>query len=317
MSEMMGHSLTVVVPAFNEAESLPVFLPQLIEHCDQKGWKIIVVDDGSTDATFQVLSAYEANEHLEILRHKVNRGYGGALKTGIGQADTDFVVTIDADGQHGLFDIQAMLAALLDVDADMVIGKRIYQESPNLYRAIGKWLIRRFTRLLVALSIEDLNSGFKLYNTHLVQQYLHLCPDSMAFSDVITLIFVSRRYLVIEHPIQVKRRLGGKSTINTRTAFETLFEILNVIMMFNPMRIFLPASLLCILAGVVWGIPIVLMGRGVSVGAMLAIVTGVLFLFIGLVAQQMSLIRQENAVLFSKLARHVMDTRSAERAPDE
>jgi len=315
MSEAIGRSLTVVVPAYNEAESLPLFLPELVAYCRQKGWEIIVVDDGSTDETRQVLSAYETAPHVRILHHKVNKGYGGALKTGIVHADTDFVVTMDADGQHRLCDVDAVLAALLEADADMVVGKR--PRSAYLYREVGKWLIRRITRLLVALRIEDLNSGFKLYNTRLVQQYLHLCPDSMAFSDVITLIFISQRYLVIEHPIEVERRAGGKSTISTRTAFETIFEILNVMMMFNPMRIFVPASLLCIGAGMLWGLPIVLMGRGVSVGAMLAIVTGVLFLFIGLVAQQMSLIRQENALLFSKLDRHVLDTRSAERRSDE
>ena len=311
----MINSLTVVVPAYNEAESLPVFLTELIAHCRHREWKIIVVNDGSTDGTRQVLSDYEREAHFQVLDHKVNKGYGGALKTGLAHADTDLVVTMDADGQHRVCDVEALLSALLDADADMVVGRR--EGATNPYREVGKWLIRRITRLLVALPIEDLNSGFKLYNTSLVQQYLHLCPDSMAFSDVITLIFVSRHYRVIEHPIQVGHRAGGKSTVSTQTAFETLFEILNVIMMFNPMRIFVPASLLCIFAGIMWGLPIVLMGRGVSVGAMLAIVTGVLFLFIGLVAQQMSLIRQENVLLFSKLERHVLDTRGAEHRSEE
>lgn len=291
-------SLTVVVPAFNEAESLPVFLPQLIAHCQPRGWQVIVVNDGSTDATGQVLAGYAGHETLRILHHKVNRGYGGALKTGLAYAETEYVVTMDADGQHCLSDIDRLLQAMHETDADMVVGRRARTRSASWYRELGKWLIRRITGLLLPLDIKDLNSGFKLYRTRLVRRYLHLCPDSMAFSDVIALIFISQRYLVIEHPVQINERLSGKSTISTRTAFETVFEILNIVMMFNPMRIFVPAALFCVAVGVLWGLPFVLLGRGVSVASMLAIVTGILFLFLGLVAQQLSLIRRESAMFY-------------------
>ena len=84
----------------------------------------------------------------------------------------------------------------------------------------------------------------------------------MAFSDIITLIFISERHLVLEHPITVKRRLAGRSTISTRTAIDTVHEVLNIITLFNPMRLFLPISVFSFLAGVIWGIPIVLQGRG-------------------------------------------------------
>jgi len=290
----MDGLVTVVVPAYNEAESLPVFLPQCIAHCESRGWKVVVVNDGSTDGTRKELERYAVYQNVQVLHHKLNRGYGAALKTGITLADTRYVATVDADGQHQLSDLDALVETLQETDADMVVGSRAHLRSASLYREMGKWIIRKITGLLVPLDIRDLNSGLKLFNTRLAQAHIHLCPDSMAFSDVITLIFVSRRYLVVEHPIQVGRRLGGKSTISTRTALETIFEILNTIMLFNPMRIFVPASLFCILAGVIWGLPIVLLGRGVSVASMLAIVTGVLFLFLGLVAQQLSLIRRES-----------------------
>ena len=289
-------SLTIVVPAYNEEDSLPLFLPELLDRCRERGWQAIVVDDGSTDRTSDVLANYEGRKELTVLRHKVNRGYGGALKTGILHAGTTHLVTMDADGQHALDDVERLLDALIQTDADMIVGSRAYGKAPSLYREIGKWLIRGITRLLVQTHVRDLNSGFKLYSTDLVKRHIHLCPDSMAFSDVITLIFVSQRYLVYEHPVAIGRRLGGRSTINTRTAFETVFEILNIIMLFNPMRIFLPASLFCILAGTLWGLPIVLMGRGISVASMLALVTGIMFFFFGLVAQQLSLIRKEKTI---------------------
>lgn len=143
------------------------------------------------------------------------------------------------------------------------------------------------------LPIHDLNSGFKLYRTELARRYITVCPDTMAFSDVITLVFLSEKNLVLEHPIRVSPRKHGQSTINTFTAFETVMQVLNITLMFNPLSVFLPISVLCILAGLGWGIPIVLLGRGVSVGAMLAIVTGLLFFVLGLLASQLSAIRME------------------------
>jgi hypothetical protein len=75
------------------------------------------------------------------------------------------------------------------------------------------------------------------------------------------------------------------------TAFETVIEILGLVMLINPLRIFLPLSIICILVGLLWGIPIILAGRGVSVGSMLAIVLGTLFFFLGLIASQLASIR--------------------------
>ena len=122
-----------------------------------------------------------------------------------------------------------------------------------------------------------------------------LCPDSMAFSEVITLVFVSDRHLVVEHPIRIRERIAGSSTITTATAFQTMMEILNIVVLFNPIRVFLPVSLISVLLGVLWGLPIVLRGGGVSVGAMLAIVTGIIFFFLGLLAEQISMIRRDRA----------------------
>jgi glycosyltransferase involved in cell wall biosynthesis len=285
--------LTIVVPAYNEADSLQALLPGWLNVCHENNWQLIVVDDGSRDNTRQVLSVYVNDANFLAIHHKINRGYGGALKTGLEQVASEFVATIDADGQHRILDAGVLLQELLEADADMVVGSRQGQPGNSLYRQAGKWLIRSIARILVPMEIQDLNSGFKLYRTRLVQRYLRLCPDSMAFSDVITLVFISRRHLVIERPVELGERIAGRSTINTRTAFETLFEILNIIMLFNPMRIFLPAAMVCLLVGFAWGIPIILLGRGVSVGSLLAIVTGVITLFIGLVAGQLSLIRLE------------------------
>ncbi len=283
--------LTVIVPIYNEAESLPAFLPRLVDFCAKRGWEIIFVNDGSRDDSQKILERHMNPPAVRVIRHKVNRGYGGALKSGLLDATTPYVVTIDGDGQHEPDDILRLLEFAVEHDADLVIGRRDPSQKAGWYRELGKTLIRRFTRLLMPLPIQDLNSGFKLYRTELVQAYLPVCPNSMAFSDVIALTFLNQKDLVLEHPIRVHPRGKGKSTISTYTAIETVMEILNLAMLFNPLKIFLSLSAFCFAFGILWGAPFLLLNRGVSVGAMLAIVSGLIFFFIGLVASQLSSMR--------------------------
>src|SRR5262249_31674067 len=111
-------------------------------------------------------------------------------------------------------------------------------------------------------------------------------------SDVITLIFSARKNLVVEQPIRIRERSAGKSTIGINTAFDTLMEVVNIVMLFNPIKIFLPISIIFVVLGIGWGIPIIFAGRGVSVGAALLILMGVMTFLLGLIAEQLSLIRK-------------------------
>lgn len=103
------------------------------------------------------------------------------------------------------------------------------------------------------LHVYDINSGMKIYNTKLVKQYLRITPDTMSFSDIITLTFVNNSHLVIEEPIRIRERLKGTSVIGVRTAIETVMEIINIIILFNPARIFLSISAFFFFSGVGWG----------------------------------------------------------------
>jgi len=289
---MSNPSLTVVVPAYNEQAALPTSIPPLLECCERRGWGLIVVDDGSTDGTAGILDSFSDRDCLKVIRHKLNRGYGGALKSGIAAVESDYVVTVDADGQHRAEDLEVLLEALIAEDADMVIGRRAGAPTAGWYRELGKALIRFVAHVLMEFKVHDINSGMKIYDSRLAQRYLHLCPSTMAFSDVITLVFISERRRVLERDIQVRPRTDGESTISTATAVDTLREILNIVVLFNPMRIFLPIAVSSVLLGILWGLPIVLRGSGVSVGAMLAILTGTVFFLLGLLAEQVSHIRR-------------------------
>ena len=102
----MQGMLTVIVPVYNEEEVLPDITPDVIEFCRAKSWPLIFVNDGSRDGSGKYLDAVADTSTIVVLHHKVNRGYGGALKTGISQVKTPFCITLDADGQHNLQDIE-------------------------------------------------------------------------------------------------------------------------------------------------------------------------------------------------------------------
>ncbi|MFH0783145.1 MAG: glycosyltransferase family 2 protein [Pseudomonadota bacterium] len=285
------NDLTIVIPAYNEELALSSFLPMLLDYCRKTGCQLIIVNDGSKDGTKELLNKYTEPAFFNPIHHKVNRGYGGAIKSGVNATKTPLVITIDADGQHRLEDVTALYDALRKNDADMVIGNR-KKHKESLYRKTGKALIRFIAGLLMPISIHDLNSGMKIYVTSLVKRYMHLCPDNMALSDIITLIFINQRHLVIEHPITVVPRTSGTSTISIKTAFDTVLEIVHVVTMFDPMRLFFPPALFFLLFSAAWGIPILLRGEGVSVGTLFLFVTGLIFFFLGLLAEQLALIRK-------------------------
>ena len=295
---MLLSDLTLVIPAYNEESSLQQFLPELLDFCEKNGAKLVIVDDCSTDKTGEMLDK-AASEHdcLRVHHHKVNRGYGGALISGLQLSQTRFSVTLDADGQHRLEDVLHLFEKQQQTNADLVVGCRKTDSGggSGLYRALGKKLIRFIAGKLVEnLPITDLNSGMKLYDTRLAQRYLKLCPDGMAFSEVLPLIFVQQKHLVTEAEITVAPRRSGKSTINTMTALDTMLQIINIVMVFNPMRIFLPIGGMMILFGILWAIPFLLRGSGLSSVSMMAMTAGLLLIMMGLLAEQLAQIRKKD-----------------------
>jgi hypothetical protein len=156
----------------------------------------------------------------------------------------------------------------------------------------GKWLLWSMANYLTRRKIPDLNSGLRLIRREVALRYLHLCPSGFSFSTTITMALLSRGYSVAYVPIQVKKRVG-KSTVSVATGLDTIILILRIAALFNPLRVFIPISLLIGLVGLAWGIPFALVGRGVSVGSMLAIVTATLIFGLGLLCDQISQLRLE------------------------
>ncbi|MCB0014005.1 MAG: glycosyltransferase family 2 protein, partial [Anaerolineales bacterium] len=249
--------VTVIIPAFNEAASISTVVSDLVGAALPFIAEIIVIDDGSSDETGRLAEIAGAR----LVRHRQNRGYGAALKSGIRAAQTEFVLTYDADGQHRPDQLAALWTA--HEAADMVVGARQALLHSPLWRMPGKWLLNLMANYLMRRRIPDLNSGLRLMRREVISRYLHLCPNGFSFSTTSTLALLSRGYDVLFTPITVAPRTG-RSTVSLRAGLDTIVLILRIAALFEPLRIFVPASLLSGLAGVLWGIPYALAGRGVS-----------------------------------------------------
>jgi glycosyltransferase involved in cell wall biosynthesis len=280
--------VTILIPAFNEAQTIGVIIERLEANCSDFVQEIIVIDDGSSDETAWLAEKAGAC----VIRHKHNRGYGASLKTGIRSAKTEFVLMMDADGQHRVEDVFHLWELANAYDCDMIVGQRTGLIHSPFWRMPGKWLLGVMANYLTQRTIPDLNSGLRLIRREVVSRYLHLCPSGFSFSTTITMALLSRGYSVDYVPIKVEKR-AGKSTVSIKTGLDTIILILRIAALFNPLRIFIPASVLIGGVGIVWGIPFALAGRGVSVGSMLAIVTAILVFGLGLLCDQISQLRLE------------------------
>lgn len=283
-------NLTIVIPAYNEEDGIRTLLESLLPVCESQGWQVIVVNDGSTDKTVEKVEAFLPTPCLTLVTHRVNRGYGAALKTGVRHAQTEFVATMDSDGQHRIEDVIALAAHMQDYD--LLIGKRDSVFHSPLWRMPGKWALQQMSVFLMRRSIPDLNSGMRFFRREVLLRYLHLFPDGFSFSTTSTLIFMNRGYAVDFMPIKVNKRVG-KSTVKLSTGFDTLLLILRLATLLDPLRLFLPISLFLIIVGLVWTIPFLIMQAGYSIGALLLLMNGVLIFIMALLSDQIAALRKE------------------------
>ena len=287
----ISNALTVIIPIYNEEAVIPTVLPAMISFCESHGYSMVLVNDGSKDDSLRLIKGLaEGHDSILIVSHKLNRGYGGALKSGILASRTEYSIFVDSDGQHKMEDVLNLHELIIERDADMIVGSRQGQRG-HWFRELGKTLIRSIARILMKVPIYDINSGMKIFRTDLAKDYIHLYPNTMAFSDIICLVFLHKRYLVLEEPITIEERKGGTSTIGIHTAINTVHEILNIVTLFNPMKIFFPLSIVSEVLGLAWGAFIAIQGKGLSVGSSFLIISGVILFCIGLIAEQISQIR--------------------------
>src|SRR5581483_4458091 len=280
-------SVSIILPAFNEAQGLPAVLDSL-HGWMERGAEIIVVDDGSTDGTAQVA----ANAGARVIRHRNNKGYGAALKSGIRAAEHDIAVTFDADGQFDANDVGRLVDALQE--SDMVVGTRPQGAGSPSLRKPGKWLLSKTANYLAQAQIPDLNCGFRALRVETARRYLNLLPNGFSFTTTLTLAMFKDGYNVEYVPITVRPRTTGTSRVRIADGFNTLLLIIRIIALFDPLKVFLPASALLFIIGLAYWLfdSLALRRLNIPSGAVVLLVSSVVVFLFGILADQVSAIRR-------------------------
>ena len=175
---MTSDRLTIIIPAYDEEASVGGVVSALSARLP--GSEILVINDGSTDATAQ--RAAEAG--AKVISHNRRRGYGASLRTGVLASQRDYLLFCDADGQHSAEDAARLLAAC--EDCAMVVGARDRNSYAPLARYPGKLILRVFANILAGERIPDLNSGLRIVRREIIRKYLHLMPKGFSFSTTST-----------------------------------------------------------------------------------------------------------------------------------
>lgn len=236
---MKVQAVTIVIPCYNERAGLPSLLAELDAKLAGTGvqFQYVVVDDGSTDGS----SELPVSDHVLMVRHEVNRGYGAALKTGIRNAAHDWVLIIDADGTYPVDKIPELVREA--EHCDMAVGARIGQNvSHSIVRRAAKWPIHRLADYLVDRRIPDLNSGLRMFKKELALRYIRLLPDGFSFTSTITLAMMADGWRVRYITIDYFKREGSSKVKPFKDAVNYFTLVMRMILFFNPLKIFLPLS---------------------------------------------------------------------------
>ncbi|MDZ4761879.1 MAG: glycosyltransferase family 2 protein [Pseudomonadota bacterium] len=275
--------LAIVVPAFNEVGAIADTIRQLREMIANHGLdaSIVVVDDGSTDGTGDAAS--KSGSHT--IRCPSNLGYGHALKIGIAASASDYVVIIDADGTYPVSAIPTMLEQARG--HDMIVGNRgEAMTGVPLIRKPAKWILNNLANTLAKREIPDLNSGLRVMRRSSLQRFIQLLPDGFSFTTTITLCMICSGLSVVYHPIVYGKRVGH-SKIRPTDFFRFMLLVVRIIMLFHPLRVFMPIGLGLFVVGIGKTIYDIYIGN-LSESAIFALLAAVMIWSLGLIADMIS-----------------------------
>jgi glycosyltransferase involved in cell wall biosynthesis len=195
--------LCVVVPVFNEAATVADVLEQVL--AQRPVAELIVVDDASRDATWEVLQAFPARDpRVRLFRHERNRGKGAALRTGFAQARAPYVVVQDADMEYDPAEYYALLEPALADLADVVFGSRFLGSGAHrvlyFWHAVGNRLLTMLSNMATNLNLSDMETCYKLFRRELLQQ-IHIQENRFGFEPEIIAKVSRLKARVYEVPI--------------------------------------------------------------------------------------------------------------------
>lgn len=237
--------ISVVVPAFNEAGAIGETIAKIRTTLGGTDHEVVVIDDGCSDRTAQEAAAAGAR----VISHPHNLGYGAALKTGIRAAVFDTIVITDADGTYPINEIPRLIAEFRR-GFNMTVGARTgehYHES--LLKSPLRYLLKWLVEFTTGRHIPDVNSGLRVFSRQEILPYLdHLC-NTFSFTTSVTLAYMMTAKFVAYVPITYNERIGRTKVRLFRDSLRTLQYIVQAILYYNPLKMFLLICGVLFLAG--------------------------------------------------------------------
>jgi glycosyltransferase involved in cell wall biosynthesis len=278
-------AISIVIPAYHEEVVIADVVSALAAVAIWR--EIIVVDDGSADATSERARAAGAT----VIRHPYNKGNGAAVKSGIRSAAGEYVMIVDGDGQHDAADALRLAARLGEYD--LVIGARSASTQATHVRRFGNGALNWLASYLTGRTIPDLTSGFRAGRREYLREFLHLLPNGFSTPTTTTLAFIKAGYNVTFEPAEAKRRVGTSKIKLAHDGVRFVMIILRIVTLFSPLRVFLPISLACFTIGAAYALWTIATQSHITNSSVLLIMLAVIVFLVGLVSEQISALRFE------------------------
>lgn len=274
-------NLSIIVPAKNEMASIGQVVSAARQNFPEA--EIIVVDDGSTDATGRLAESAGAR----IVRHPESLGNGAAVKSGARAARGEILAFMDADGQHDAKEFVPLLEKLAG-GYYMAIGSRDSNSHASVGRLFANGLYNGFASLVSGRRIPDLTSGFRVVRADYFRQFLYLLPNGFSYPTTITMAFLRSGYPISFVPVNSAKRTGKSHIRPVRDGVRFLAIIFKIATLYAPLKVFLPVSAAFFVTGIAYyGYTYITMGRFTNM-SLLVISASVIVFLIGLISEQIT-----------------------------
>lgn len=277
----MADPISIIIPAFNEEAGLPDVLRRISTVLAGRSHEVIIIDDGSSDNTQMIARAGGAR----IIVNPTNMGYGFSLKRGIRATANECVVMIDADGTYPIEKIPELIAEY-EKGFDMIIaarqGKQYYS---SIIKRIARYFFKWMSEYVVGKKIPDINSGLRVIRRSKILPHLPDLSNTFSFTASTTLIFFLHHYFIRYISVDYHARQGATKVRYFRDALRTMQIMVDIIVAYNPIKLFLLLALLPWVVSIVAGIYGIATVHGQWLQfAVIMFFCGMMFLSLGFVA---------------------------------